>query len=237
MATGARCGMMGVGLSVGAKDRSVTTPENIVRVFSEGHVARLTGLSVGQLRAWDRRGFFVPRYAYEDRRSPYSRIYSFQDVVGLRTIAVLMKQHKVSLQELRKVGAELVRRGYDHWADTKLYVVKRQVHFRRPGTADIEGVWDGQYAMLPVIDVIQDVEERARELQVRSKSQLGRIERNKYVVRNSPVVAGTRIPTAAVRRFHMAGYSVEQILAEYPSLTAEDVEAALSYEEGFAYSA
>jgi uncharacterized protein (DUF433 family) len=57
------------------------------------------------------------------------------------------------------------------------------------------------------------------------------------VTHNTPVVAGTRIPTAAVRRFHEAGYSPSQIMREYPSLTPEDVKAALVYEERLAKSA
>lgn len=211
--------------------------EVVIQAFSEEHVERLTGLSRGQLRSWDRLRFFAPRYAYEDRHAPYSRVYSFQDVVGLRTIAVLMKEHHVSLQHLKKVAKELVRRGYDHWAGIKLYVVKRQVHFTRPGTKDVEGVWDGQLAMLPVIDVINDVELRVSKLRKRTDSQRGQIEQHKHVVRNTPVVAGTRIPTAAIRRFHEAGYSVQQIIREYPTLTAEDVAAALAHEEGLARSA
>jgi uncharacterized protein (DUF433 family) len=210
---------------------------NLIAAFSEEHAARLTGLSHGQLRSWDRAGFFQPRYAYEDRRNPYSRVYSFQDVVGLRTIAVLMKDYKISLQKLRKVAEELIRRGYDHWADVKLYVVKGQVHFRPPRSDDIEGVWDGQLAMVPVIDVINDVEARVAALKKRTESQLGHIERNKFVVRNSAVIAGTRIPTAAIRRFKEAGYSVDQIVKQYPTLTPEDVQAALAHEEGLARSA
>jgi uncharacterized protein (DUF433 family) len=209
----------------------------LIAAFSEEHVVRLTGLTHGQLRSWDRAGFFKPRYAYEDRHVPYSRVYSFQDVVGLRTISVLMKEYKISLQKLRKVAEELVRRGYDHWADVKLYVLKRQVYFRRPKSEEIEAVWDGQLAMVPVVDVISDVESRVRELKKRDGSQLGHVERSKYVVRNSPVVAGTRIPTAAIRRFKEAGYSVQQILNQYPTLTTQDVRAALVHEEGLARSA
>jgi uncharacterized protein (DUF433 family) len=209
----------------------------LIAAFSEEHVVRLTGLTHGQLRSWDRAGFFQPRYAYEDRHVPYSRVYSFQDVVGLRTIAVLMKEYKISLQKLRKVAGELIKRGYDHWADVKLYVVKKQVHFRPPKSNEIEGVWDGQLAMVPVVDVITDVEARVQELKKRDESQLGHVERNKYVVRNSPVIAGTRIPTATIRRFKEAGYSVEQIVKQYPTLTPEDVQAALVHEEGLARSA
>jgi uncharacterized protein (DUF433 family) len=207
------------------------------QVFSDEHVARLTGLSKWQLRAWDRLGFFTPRFAYEDRFVPYSRIYSFKDVVGLRTIAVLMKEYHVSFQELQRVAAELVKRGYNHWAELKLYVVKRQVHFRRPGTRDVEGVWDGQLAMLPIIDVIADVEKRVQELHKRTDQQRGRVEQHKHVVRNAPVIAGTRIPTAAIRRFREAGYSIEQIIRQYPTLTAEDIKGALAFEERLARSA
>lgn len=210
---------------------------SVLQAFTEDHVIRLTGLSRSQLRAWDRIGFFKPDYAYEDRHQPYSRIYSFQDVVGLRTIAVLRQRYRISLQQLRKVAIELTARGFGHWAEIKLYVVNGQVHFRRPGSEDVEGVWDGQLAMVPVIDVIQDVEERVRDLRVRKSDQLGQIERHKFVVRNASVIAGTRIPTAAIRRFREAGYSVDQIIRQYPTLTKEDVDAAIAHEEGLARSA
>jgi uncharacterized protein (DUF433 family) len=209
----------------------------IVRLFSEEHVTRLTGLSSWQLRAWDREGFFTPHYAYEDRRTPYSRIYSFKDVVGLRAIAVLMKDYHVSFQELRKVATELKRRGFDHWADLKLYVVKKQVHFQRPESADVEGVWDGQLALVPIIDVIADVESRIHKIQHRDAGQYGKVEKRKHTLRNASVIAGTRIPTAAIRRFHEAGYSVDQILGQYPTLTEADVNAALEHEQRLAQSA
>jgi len=45
------------------------------------------------------------------------------------------------------------------------------------------------------------------------------------------MVAGTRIPTRAIRNFKEAGYTVDQIIAEYPDLTPRDVEAALKHEE------
>ncbi|MGD1935904.1 MAG: DUF433 domain-containing protein [Candidatus Phaeomarinobacter sp.] len=200
-------------------------------------MCRLTGLTRGQLRSWDRAGFFQPRYAYDDRSRPYSRVYSFRDVVGLKTISVLRNDHRVSVQELKKVAKELIRKGYKHWADTKLYVVKKQVYFQHPGTTEVEGVWDGQLAMLPIINVIDDVKAAVHKLSVRSSADRCKVERHKFVARNSPVVAGTRIPTASVRRYYEAGYSVDEIISEYPSLTKKDVRAALKYEEQLAKSA
>jgi len=50
------------------------------------------------------------------------------------------------------------------------------------------------------------------------------------VSHNRPVIAGTRIPTSAIKSFNDAGYTVDEIIEEYPDLTPEDVKAALDYE-------
>lgn len=203
----------------------------VLRAFTDEQVVRLTGLSKGQLRAWDNKQFFAPHYGYADRSAPYSRIYSFQDVVGLRTIYKLRNEHHVSIQQLKKAATELVRRGYGHWANTKIYVVKRQVHFQPPGAKHAEGLDDGQLAMVEVIDVIQDIEARVRELGVRAKELKGKVEQHKFVARNAPVIAGTRIPTATIRRFREDGFTISDILKQYPSLTRADVQAALAFEK------
>ncbi len=73
---------------------------NVLHAFTAGQVARLTGLSDRQLAYWNRTGFFVPWHAAEDRRSSYSCLYSFKDVVGLRTLSILKGRHGVSLPHL-----------------------------------------------------------------------------------------------------------------------------------------
>jgi DNA-binding transcriptional MerR regulator len=94
---------------------------NIVQAFSEEHVERLTGLTVHQLRHWDRTGFFVPSFAAEDRREVLSRVYSFKDLVALRVLAVLRNQFGVSLQHLRQVSHKLSHLADDKWTQTTLY--------------------------------------------------------------------------------------------------------------------
>ena len=210
---------------------------NIIGAFSVDHVVRLTSLSRGQLSYWDKTGFFSPQYASENTRDPYSRVYSFRDVVGLRTIAILRKDYRVSLPRLRKTASDLAAKGYESWAELELYVLNREVHFRAPGTDYVEGVSSGQVAMLPIIDVINDVSERLEKLRKRSHSQIGKVEKHRFVARNATVVAGTRIPTATIRRYAEAGFSIEQILREYPTLNRKDVKAALSHEERLARSA
>jgi uncharacterized protein (DUF433 family)/DNA-binding transcriptional MerR regulator len=222
--------LSGISMTSNVTGSVMAESAQILQAFTDDHVVRLTGLTKGQLRSWDRREFFAPQYGYEERGLPYSRIYSFRDVVGLRTISKLMKEHRVSLQQLRKAAIELVRRGYSHWADTKIYVLRRKVYFQPPGEEHAESIETGQLAMVPIIDVILDVKERVRALNLRGKDKRGKVEQHKFIARNAPVIAGTRIPTASIRRFREDGYTIEQIAKQYPSLTLADVKAALAFE-------
>ena len=72
--------------------------------------------------------------------------------------------------------------------------------------------------------------EAAKQLRKRRKEDIGKIKRHRYVAHNADVLAGTRIPTAAVWDFHVAGYSADAIIEQYPTLTAADVEAAIEHE-------
>jgi len=88
----------------------------------------------------------------------------------------------------------------------------------------------GQYALgIPLSVVLSDTKKDIEKLRTRDAPQIGVIERNRWIAHNSWVVAGTRIPVEAIKSFHAAGYSVEQIIGEYPDLTRRDVEAALAH--------
>ncbi|MFZ0636771.1 MAG: DUF433 domain-containing protein [Candidatus Acidiferrales bacterium] len=63
----------------------------------------------------------------------------------------------------------------------------------------------------------------------RPETAVGQISRSRSVLRNASVVAGTRIPVKAITRLSEDGYTVDQIIAEYPDLRPEDVEAALKH--------
>lgn len=206
---------------------------NVIAAFSEADVERLTGLASSQLRYWDRTGFFAPAYADEDRRAPHSRIYSFRDVVALRTLALLRRKHKVSLRHLRQAAEKLSRLEDNLWTKTTLYVLNRRIIFEDSRSHD---VLSGQHELpaIPLRKVIADTRRDIEQLRRRPRDKIGKVERSRRVLRNAPVVAGTRIPTAAIRRLKEDGFTVEQILKEYPDLTADDVEAALRYEESIA---
>jgi uncharacterized protein (DUF433 family) len=207
-------------------------PEAEVLAFSAEQVRRLTGLSSRQLRYWERTEFFLPDYPPGARPS---RVYSFRDVVGLYTIARLRKDYDVSLQELRRIGEYLREHHETPWASLGFYLQRgtRRFYFRTPDAPDrfLDVRPEGQEVIsFEMQRIANDVRERVREFRRRRPDQVGTVEQSRRVVGNAPVLAGTRVPTSAVWSFHAAGRTTEEILREYPTLTAQDVEAAIEYE-------
>jgi uncharacterized protein (DUF433 family) len=202
--------------------------------FTVDDMQRLTGLSERQLRYWDKTGFFSPQVAEDDLRRPFSRIYSFRDIVGLRTIAEL--RERVPLQELRRIGKWLHERHDTPWASLRFYLVGRRVFFDDPETDTPTATRPaGQAAFKKTVfdlePIVHNMREASKRLREREPSQIGKVTRHRYVMSNTPVLSGTRIPTSAIWHFHRAGYSVDMILQQYPRLTREDVVAAIAHEE------
>lgn len=200
---------------------------SVVAAFSAEQVHRLTGLTVARLISWDNSGFFQPSFGYENRRSPYSRVYSFEDVVGLRTLNIL--RTRVSLQHLKKAAARLKAHSGKPWSQLSLYVVNREVHFLNPQTDEIEGTISGQKVFdLPLISVADDMRARAEQLRRRDPATYGKLAQHRHVQGGELIIAGTRIAVSNVLSLAGAGYSKRQIIAEYPDLRPEDVDAALA---------
>jgi len=205
---------------------------NEVLGFSADQVSRLTELSPRQLRYWDDTEFFSPAFREDARRSPWARVYSFRDVVGLRAISEMRKHHHVPLQRLRRVGAEL-REQYDKpWSSLTFYMVGKQVFFQDAEQAAITRADHTRQALMPyaLVRVEHEVIEKLREMRQRKDEQVGKITRNRHVAENQPVLEGTRIPTVAIWEFHQAGHTQQSILRAYPQLRASDLDAALDYE-------
>ena len=55
------------------------------------------------------------------------------------------------------------------------------------------------------------------------------IEVNPRILAGKPVVRGTRIPVYLVLDLIASGYTFQKIVESYPSLTIEDVKAAVEY--------
>ena len=204
----------------------------VIAAFTEDQAARLTGITRSQLRYWDRTGFFAPSMAWRDQGTAYGRLYSFRDLGSLRVLNDLRNRGKVPLPHLREVKKKLAHLGDDLWARTTLYVLNRKVVFWNPDEDAREEVLSGQATLdIPLRLVRDSLEEDVRKMRDRDESMVGRIDRHKSVVHNAPVIAGTRIPVKSIRTFAKAGYSTEEILREYPTLTARDIQAAIAFEE------
>jgi uncharacterized protein (DUF433 family) len=202
----------------------------VVSAFTEDNAARLTGISKRQLRYWDRTEFFIPSFAYEDRRAAFSRIYSFRDLVSLKVINALRNDAKVPLPHLREVKLKLAHLGDDMWAKTTLYVLNKKVIFDSPDAGNREEVLTGQAILqIPLKIASCNMEEAIRAWRKRDEDTVGKIERHKNIAHNQAVIAGTRIPVRSIKAFADAGYTVEQIKREYPTLTEEDIRAALKH--------
>jgi uncharacterized protein (DUF433 family) len=153
-------------------------------------------------------------------------------VVSLRTLALLRRQHKIELDELRKVGRFLAKHEDAPWAGLRFRLAGRHVVFDDPETGiAVSGRPLGQ-AVIPfeLEDIARETEADARRLRERIPEDIGRVSRHRYVLHNAWVVAGTRIPTSAIWNFAEEGYDSDAIMREYPQLQAADVDAAIAHE-------
>lgn len=201
-------------------------------LFSEAQVSQLTSLSVRQLRLWARTEFF--RAAIDPRTDPAFTIalYDFRELACLRVIGLLRNKHGVSLQELRRTKQRLSAMGRDLWAKTTLYVLRKRVVFVNPETGSREEATSGQGVLsIPLRVVTGELEQEARLLRARDPASIGRIERKRGLANNRPVIAGTRVLVETVLSWLDEGFDHDEILKQFPVLTAKDISAVVDFKE------
>ncbi|MDY6860434.1 MAG: DUF433 domain-containing protein [Pseudomonadota bacterium] len=198
----------------------------VISAFTDEQAARLTGLSVQQLRHWDKTDFFKPSLAADNRRSAYSRVYNFQDLVELQVLKRLRKDLGCSLQHLREVKEKLEELGEARWATTTLFVLSKRVVFHdQSEDALYEPVSNQKVFKIPLEVVRSDMREAVSELWSREPETFGEFEKRKGLVYNKEVISGTRVPVKTIRDFIAAGYNNSQIMEEFPSLRRPDIDA------------
>ena len=202
----------------------------IIAAFTREQASRLTGVSQRQLRLWDARGFFAPSLKLEG--SALASLYSFRDLLCLKVIHAIRNEAKIPFAELLKTKQRLAHLGDDLWARTTLYILGKRVVFDDPETGGRQEASSGQGVLqIPLRVVTGTMEDAVRAMRERKSDLIGTIDRKRSVAQNQPVIAGTRIPVRSLQAFAKAGYSVAQINAQYPGITARDIEAALKYED------
>ena len=172
-----------------------------------------------------------PAFDIKNSRAPFSHIYSFKDLVKLRVLHQLRNIHRVPLSELQKTAEALSHLGDDLWTSHTLFVHRKKIVYIEPDTLRKREITSKQYvADIPLRVVISNTRDEVARLNERDAETIGKITKSKYVNRAAPVIAGTRIPVKVIREFAAAGYATVEILKEYPTLTAADVEAAINFE-------
>ncbi len=136
--------------------------------YGAGEAAGLAGLKYATLAYWDRSGFLRPSIAgARGAGKGRGRVYSFRDLVALRTAHELRKQG-ISLQSIRAVVKYLQGHGMESpLAEAKLIVPpkSREVFVVR----DPERLWSalrepGQGVMRMVVEIGQVEQELRRHL-------------------------------------------------------------------------
>jgi uncharacterized protein (DUF433 family)/DNA-binding transcriptional MerR regulator len=201
-----------------------------VLALDSDRVSGLTGIPRSTLTHWENRGVFQASYVDPNPRTPFRRIYSFRDVVSLRTLALIRRDAKVSFQEVLAASRYLSKFYESPWSELRFGLVSGKLVFWDPERKAWSGAAGQQVLELNVEGVPDEIRRAIPDALARDPSHYGVITTNRYVQHNRPIIAGTRIPTESVWSLHNSGYTADQILDEYPHLTVEDVRAALDFE-------
>ena len=147
-------------------------------LFSADQVCNLAHITEKQLRHWATSDFYKPEHLDEDG-GPFSHIYSFRDVVSLRTIGILRNKHHIPLPALRRAGTWLSERHGTPWASLQFRISGKGLYYIDPSTglpAALTGPL-GQHALpgLLKLDAIASRVRRAvAEMKKRKARDIGR---------------------------------------------------------------
>ncbi len=206
-------------------------------VYTEQQTERLTGLSRQTLGRWRRLGIFEPAFDLRGSGGPLSWIYNHADVLMLRTLATLRREHGLPLDALRPVAAwfmaidEQDEERDEDWR-RRLWVVGGRVLFEAPAAETA-----GQAAVIDIGAISADIDREYAGMRQRDPATHGKVTRNRYVNRNRWIVAGTRVMTRSIRELAEAGYDEAGIIRAFPSLVPADIPAALEHERDLLYHA
>jgi uncharacterized protein (DUF433 family) len=204
----------------------------LIALFTTDQAARLTGISAQQITRWARRGFITPRYVDESGWLGVKRLFSFRDLVALRTLLILRDTYHLPDRELSRANEFLQRHYEDPWASLPFHVLGNELIFDEPTLQRrMAAARPGQLALpVDLEPIVQAMHAQVAQTVQRQPSEIGQIRRDRLIMGGRPVIAGTRIPTAAIWSFYSAGATNDEILAQYPDLQSADVEQAIAYE-------
>lgn len=189
--------------------------------------AKIARLSRRRVDYWAETGLVTPSVDRKLSVRRRVRLYGFLDLLAL-AVAAELTERGVSLQHIRQIVRRLKARGYkDPLTELRYATVAKQLYFQLE-----DGTWEGglrpdQIVFHQVLN-LEPIRNRIARGVARDEQQVGQIEKRRGVRGSKPVLAGTRIPVATVRRYLDAGRSTADVLEAYPDLTEADIEAVRS---------
>lgn len=191
----------------------------------------MSGASIGQLAHWRKTGVLVPEI--ESAKPPY--LYSFRDIVALRTFAWLRGDK--SLQLIRKSldtlrDLDLV----EHPSTYKLVKLGKSIGVHREGDRAVDiAKHPGQSTVGTLADVFAEFETvKKRRVDNLLRPRQG-VEVNPSRLGGWPTITGTRVPFDLIAGLVDDGsVSPEQVPTFYPGVSAEAARDALDYQRSIA---
>lgn len=192
-------------------------------MFPTPLASELSGASIGQLRHWSRTELLVP----EGGTSP-SYMYSFRDVLALRTVAKLRSD--LSLQKVRQAFQGLEERDLtDHPSSYTLVSQGRTVFLLREGEAVDLLADPRQFEFkLSLADIFRPFENRFGKQVVDFERPRRHLAVREQRLGGWPTIADTRVPYDQVASL-MVDVPAEQVSLFYPGVSASAARDALDF--------
>jgi uncharacterized protein (DUF433 family) len=195
--------------------------DTTVMAFSREQAAKLSKLSAHQLRAWAK-GLYCPSWTELG-------LYTFVDLVALRTLGQLRTKYNVRPAELRRASKYLKAHSDQPWSKLKLGVgPKNRIYFWDSDARcwlSADGV-DQSIASVALDQIGTKLKREVSAVRRRPDEDFGQTERTRGVCGGQLRFKGTRVTVAAVQALLRIGRTSKQILTEFPSIAAPDIAAA-----------
>ncbi len=198
---------------------------SVIRAFTLEQAATVAHISTRRASYWASRDVLVPTVLYDTTATPHRYLYDFADVVGLRTLGMLRDRFGLSLQQLRKANAYLREHAHRPWSELRFWMRGKELLFADPESQQIVSAsHPGQAAIaIEIEQVARSVEDDAQALAGRRAGDIGKVNRKRNVQGNRLVVKGTRVPIRSIINLDEDGYTPEDVVRAFPSLTLQDV--------------
>lgn len=195
-------------------------------MFPTDLTSTLTGASVRQLRRWNTTGLLVPEV-----QSKRKLLYSFRDVVALRTV-VRLRSEAASLQKMRRAFANMPALDFtEHPSRYQFGTNGKTIVIADAGGNTIDLVKNpGQYQMHSLAEIFASFTTNRGEVVVDFLRPRKHLEIRAGRMGGWPTIADTRIPYDTIANLLADGdIAPEEVSYYYPEVDADAARDALDF--------